>query len=309
MIQMTFQLTDLDKLSMEQIGAILACSASLETGSVDCSSWMKGRILCPLFLQDSSRTYLNSSTSFMRMGGLVVPLNVANTRLGSAWSEPIRDFCTLINACCDLVILRVPAASMLTEFSQWLNVPLINAGNGIGAGSEHPMQALIDLYVIRSLVKPEKVRVLMIGGVHVRTTRSQAKLFHRAGFDLDVIAPPTPTANDDMQEFYAQHTTAHADVRNLDLSKFDVIYHNGMDEDETVLTNERYNLNTTILRAGGFRGKVMHSLPRLKELDHDVDDTDYNLYYSQMQKSRYVFQSVFQFLCRDVNQGGTLALQ
>lgn len=290
------QLTDLDSLSIQQIVSVLDLARDLKNNRVDCSEWMTGNILCPLFMQDSSRTYINSSTSFTRMGGAVLPLSISNTRLGSAWSEPVRDFCTLINAACDIAILRTVKASTLFEFQTWLDIPLINAGNGIGAGSEHPMQALIDLHVIREYVKPADVRILMVGGIHIRTTRSQAKLFHRFGFEIDTIAPPSIVDNSDIVKFFESNTRAYDDVRSVDLSKYDVIYHNGMDEDHTVKTSDKYNISASTLTNGGFSGKVMHSLPRLSELSHDIDDTEFNLYYTQMSEARYVYQSMFNFL-------------
>lgn len=290
------QITDLDSLSIQQIEDILDMGRALKNKRFDCSQWMAGNILCPLFMQDSSRTYINSGTSFTRMGGTLLPLSISNTRFGSAWSEPVRDFCTLINAACDIAILRTPTASMLFEFQEWLDIPLINAGNGIGTGSEHPMQALIDLHVIRERVKPADVRILMVGGIHIRTTRSQAKLFHRYGFEIDIVAPPSDADNSDIVEFFEANTRAYDDIRCIDLSKYDVIYHNGMDEDHTVKTNDKYNISASTLISGGFSGKIMHSLPRLSELSHDIDDTEFNLYYAQMREARYVYQSMFNFL-------------
>ena len=72
-----------------------------------------------------------------------------------------------------------------------------------------------------------------------------------------------------------------------------MIYHNGMDEDSEAWAPEEYRLTLDILGRRGFRGKVMHSLPRKNELTECVDDSGYNLYFQQMKNSRWVFQSVF----------------
>jgi aspartate carbamoyltransferase catalytic subunit len=69
-----------------------------------------------------------------------------------------------------------------------------------------------------------------------------------------------------------------------------------MDEDHTVKTNEKYNITASMLIRQSFSGKVMHSLPRLSELSHDIDDTQFNLYYEQMREARHVYQSMFNFL-------------
>ena len=44
---------------------------------------LRGKILCPIFAQESSRTFMNSTTGFQKMGGTVSPLNFSNTRFGS----------------------------------------------------------------------------------------------------------------------------------------------------------------------------------------------------------------------------------
>jgi aspartate carbamoyltransferase catalytic subunit len=277
---------------MEDIERLMVTATTLLSGETDFRDRMEGRVLCPVFFQDSSRTFINSTSSFLRMGGTVLPLNVANTRIGSAWSEPIRDFCTLLNATCDVAIIRVPTATAMTEFAKHLSIPFINAGNGIGKGSEHPMQALIDLFTLREAFGARPLKILMIGGIHVRTTRTQFKLFRRAHHEIDLIAPPVPVANDDMDTAYASARFLD-DVRDVDLSSYEVIYHNGMDEDPGVHTSEKFNIHHELLQRNGFRGKVMHSLPRLAELSTDLDDSIFNLYYRQMELSRFVFQSCF----------------
>ncbi len=299
---MTQQLISLDGTTIQDIEALLAEAAAIRDGQYDISRLMAGRVLCPVFFQDSSRTFINSTSGFIRMGGSVLPLNVANTRIGSAWSEPIRDFCTLLNATCDVAIIRTGDAEAMFEFANHLSIPFINAGNGIGKGSEHPMQALIDLFTIRDIFGPRRLKILMIGGIHVRTTRTQFKLFRRVGHEIDIIAPAVSVANDDMDLVYTSARFLD-DVREVDLSSYDIIYHNGMDEDPTVSSSARYNLNKDLLVSNGFRGKVMHSLPRLGELSTDIDDSEFNIYFHQMRLARFVFQSCFDCILTDAGAG------
>ncbi len=291
----------LDAYKVSDIQRILNYADALEGGKDSCANRMNGKILCPIFLQDSSRTYINATTSFIRMGGTALPLNMLNTRLGSGWSEPIRDFCTLINSCCDYVIFRSPTAEELFEFAKWCKVPLINGGNGSGKKSDHPVQALVDLFVIQQNLKHKPIKILMLGGKHIRTTRTQVKLFYRYGFDIDIISPSSPVCNDDMDSFYKENTTEYDNIESVDLSTYDILYHNGMDENPSIKSPENYVITLSKLKETGFTGIIMHSLPRLNELEHAIDDTSYNMYYTQMKKAKYVFQSIYCFL-QEINE-------
>ena len=78
----TRRLVSLDDVSMEEIEGLMTTASALLAGDADFHDKMAGRVLCPVFFQDSSRTFINSTASFLRMGGVVLPLNVANTRIG-----------------------------------------------------------------------------------------------------------------------------------------------------------------------------------------------------------------------------------
>lgn len=292
----TPSLLDIDSLHISDVQTVIANANAIENGETDFSSLMENMILCPVFFQESSRTYINATVSFARMGGTILPLNTANTRVGSDWNEPIRDFCALINACCDYVIVRCAEAQDMFEFAKWCTVPMINGGNGVGRGSEHPMQALIDLFVIQKIFGENPVKVLMVGGKHIRTTRTQFKLFRRLGYTIDVVSPPSHIDNGDMDSFYSDNVAEYESVESADLSQYDILYHNGMDEDSSIKSPEKYVVTLAKLQKGGFGGVVMHSLPRLNELDKEIDDTDFNMYYAQMSKAKFVFQSVYHFL-------------
>lgn len=295
-------LVNLDDLPLATITRILDVAGEIEAGKAGHQQAMNGAVLCPLFLQESSRTYINSVTSFQRLGGTVLPLNLKNTRLGSSWSEPVQDFMALVSATCDLVIARVPEASMLASITEAAKIPVINAGNGSGNGSDHPMQALVDLYVINKTRETERPRILMVGGKHIRTTRSQMKLFHRVGFEMAFVAPESPVRNDDLPSDLTEGSVHYPDVRSAPLSEYDYIYHNGFDEDPNRKSTENYVIGRSVLEQAGFRGKVLHSLPRLNELSQDVDDTSYNRYFMQMEKAKYVFQSTFLYM-KEQNDG------
>lgn len=265
----------------------------IERNRWDISRSLRGKLLCPIFAQESSRTYMNAITSFQKMGGTVSPLNFSNSRFGSSWNEPVRDFACLLDSCFDQVVFRSGDMQAVRELAMLVNTPFINAGNGTGRGAEHPMQALVDLYTLRKQFEDNHLRILMIGGAHIRSTRSQIKLFLRVGHELTVMSPPSGVDNSDIEKIIEEQCQCASPKTLENWSEFDVIYHNGMDENPEVSAPSEYCLNLDILGRRGFQGKVMHSLPRKNELTGCVDDTRYNLYFQQMKNSRWIFQSVF----------------
>lgn len=286
-------LVDLDSFTMEEIDTWLELARAIENGRHDISGAMDGKILCPIFAQESSRTYINAITSFLRMGGTVLPLNHSSTRFGSRWNEPIQDFACLINSCCDHIICRDSAMQSVRDLASQAKVPFINAGNGVGIGAEHPMQALIDLYTIRSTFTKMKPNILMIGGLHIRTTRSQIKLFLKAGYDVSVMSPPSQVDNSDIDALVSEKCRVISATEFSSWADIDIIYHNGIDEDPDASSPQDYILNLGILDDHHFKGKVMHSLPRKNELSSEIDNTDFNLYFRQMENSKWVFQSIY----------------
>ena len=296
----SYSLLHLDDMSNDDISSLLVDAEKIENGKIDVASLMSNKVLVPIFLQESSRTFLNSTSSFVQMGGAVLPMALSNTRYGSKWSEPIQDFCEVVNSCGNFVVIRSPDVETVLKFSKFCELPIINAGNGSGVGSEHPVQALLDLFTIQKIYGESKLNILMMGGKHIRSARSQIKLFHKFGHELTIMSPPAPIANEDIDEKCRSELRERDTLEEVRLKEVDIIYHNGMDENPDVEAVAEYKITKKRLEELNFKGKVMHSLPRKKEMSSCLDDTDYNLYFEQIRNSKHVFQSVF---LRQLNGG------
>ncbi len=106
---------------------------------------------------------------------------------------------------------------------------------------------------------------------------------------MSEMAPPSPIANSDIDQFCKMRTSEIASLDEVDVTNMDVIYHNGTDENAAAKPTADFILTRTLLKERGFRGKIMHSLPRKEELASCVDTSSYNLYFRQMINSRFVF--------------------
>jgi aspartate carbamoyltransferase catalytic subunit len=89
----------------------------------------------------------------------------------------------------DAIVIRHPAAGAPHLMAKYLDIPVINAGDGM---HEHPSQALLDAFTIWKHKRSFKgLQVAIIGDVfHSRVTRSNCHLLARFGVKITLCGPP-----------------------------------------------------------------------------------------------------------------------
>jgi hypothetical protein len=99
--------------------------------------------------------------------------------------ETLADTARTLECYADVMVLRHPVMGSAATAAAAVRIPVLNAGDGVG---EHPTQALLDLYTIRSeLGTLEGLTVTVVGDLkHGRTVHSLLKLL--ALFPVQVIA-------------------------------------------------------------------------------------------------------------------------
>jgi aspartate carbamoyltransferase catalytic subunit len=86
------------------------------------------------------------------------------------------------------IIIRHPSSGAPHLLSRYVDVPVINAGDGL---HEHPSQALLDAYtILRHKKKLKGLRVALIGDIfHSRVARSDVLLLSKAGVEVTLCGP------------------------------------------------------------------------------------------------------------------------
>jgi carbamoyl-phosphate synthase/aspartate carbamoyltransferase len=105
---------------------------------------LRGRVLCTLFYEPSTRTSTSFEAAMIRLGGGVT--SVAVDRSSVVKGESLEDTIRTIGCYGDAIVLRHPEAGAVARGAKVSNLPVINAGDGTG---EHPTQAMLDVYTIR----------------------------------------------------------------------------------------------------------------------------------------------------------------
>lgn len=96
---------------------------------------LKGRVLCTLFYEPSTRTSSSFEAAMKRCGGevLQIPLDRSSVQKGETLADTVRT----LGCYADAIVLRHPAVGSAQNAAKYSPVPVINAGDGIG---EHPSQ-------------------------------------------------------------------------------------------------------------------------------------------------------------------------
>jgi aspartate carbamoyltransferase catalytic subunit len=150
---------------------------------------LRGRTLINLFFENSTRTQSSFELAGKRMGADVVNMSVKSSSV--AKGETLIDTAATLNAMRpDLLVVRHGSSGAAELLSRKVDCAVINAGDG---KHEHPTQALLDAFTIRSrLGGVEGLTVAICGDVlHSRVARSNVALLTLLGAQVRLIGPPT----------------------------------------------------------------------------------------------------------------------
>lgn len=153
---------------------------------------LRGKTVCNLFFENSTRTRTTFEIAAKRLSADVLSLNVATS--SQSKGETILDTVdNLIAMNADMFVVRHSESGAAHFVAKHVpeNIHVINAGDG---RHSHPTQGLLDVYTIRQH-KPDlhNLRIAIIGDVlHSRVARSEIHALTTLGVpEIRVIAPKT----------------------------------------------------------------------------------------------------------------------
>jgi aspartate carbamoyltransferase catalytic subunit len=150
---------------------------------------LRGKTVVSLFYEDSTRTRLSFETAAKRLSADTMTFSVSSSSVNKG--ESLRDTVETIEAMgIDAVVVRHRSSGVPWRVASWVGASVINAGDG---WHEHPTQALLDSYTIRSRRGSlDGLRIAIVGDVkHSRVARSDVLAFTALGADVVLVAPPT----------------------------------------------------------------------------------------------------------------------
>ena len=248
---------------------------------------LAGSVIALLFFEASSRTVLSFSTAAARLGAAVVTHQTAGAS-SLAKGESIEDTIRVVSSYVDAIVLRHPESGIAARAARASTVPLINGGDG---GNEHPTQALIDLYTIQKHLKQlHGLRVAMgFDPLHSRSIRSLCRgLSHYPDNKVTLVGPPElwmpETDLDDLRSRGLEVTQTDDPDALLDQ---DIAYVNRFQSERIAALGDpeglrkRYRLTAADVTGSALK-LILDPLPRVHELEEDIDSLPQAAYFDQV---------------------------
>jgi len=280
---------------------------------------LDGAILGSMFFEPSTRTRVSFGSAFNLLGGEVrETTGFENSAI--AKGESLYDTARVLSGYSDVIAMRHPASGSVSEFAAASRVPVLNGGDG---SNEHPSQALLDLYTIKSELAErgaglDKLRIAMVGDLrHGRTVHSLCKLL--CLFDdvqVVLVSPQALSMPGEIVEALrsAGHTVLESDELEASIAHVDIVYSTRIQEErfntqeEADLYRGRFRLNQSVYTRNCEPNTViMHPLPRdsrdsARELDDDLNDNPNLAIFRQTDNGMLVRMALFALVLDVVDQ-------
>ena len=181
--------------------------------------------------------------------------------------------------------------------SMYSNVPVINAGDG---GHQHPTQTLTDLLTIQVLKNGLENHTIGICGdlKNGRTVHSLIKamsIYDRIRFIL--ISPKELSIPEYIrEEILIKNNINFKEVEKIEdvIHELDILYMTRIqkerffNEEEYLRLKDSYILDTEKMKSAKDDMIVLHPLPRVNEIDMEVDKDSRACYFKQAEFGMYV---------------------
>ncbi len=247
---------------------------------------MKLKILATLFYEPSTRTRLSFESAMERLGGYVISMADSKTSSFSK-GETLADTIRIVESYADIIVIRHPLEGAALLASRFSSKPVINAGDGSG---EHPTQTLVDLYTIKKeLGDIDNKEITIIGDLkYGRTVHSLLLALTRYNVKINLVSP----SNLKLPDYVYKEIKNKLDINIINdleqsIEQSDVLYVTRIQKERFTDKNEYYKLigSYKITKDEAEKMKensiIMHPLPRIDEIDADVDFMKKAKYFKQ----------------------------
>lgn len=280
---------------------------------------LSGAILGAMFFEPSTRTRVSFGSAFNLLGGEVrETTGFENSAI--AKGESLYDTARVLSGYSDAIVMRHPEEGSVAEFAAASRVPVINGGDG---SNEHPSQALLDLYTIRSELAEKgrtlnQLRIAMVGDLRYgRTVHSLCKLLGLFdGVQVVLVSPEALRMPGEIVEGLRStgHQVLESDQLEQSIAHVDIVYSTRIQEErfdsqeEADLYRGKFRLNQSIYTHNCEPNTViMHPLPRdsranARELDDDLNDNPNLAIFRQTDNGLLVRMALFALILDVVDQ-------
>jgi aspartate carbamoyltransferase catalytic subunit len=260
----------------------------------DSLSLLKGKVLATLFFEPSTRTRLSFETAMQRLGGSVISMASAESS-SAAKGETVADTARTVSQYADVIVIRHPRIGSAKEAADAADVPVINAGDGAG---QHPTQALLDVYTIyKELGSLKKLSVSMVGDLkNGRTVHALVELLALFGAKLYFVSPSLLKMPEEITLRLKEKGIEIIETEDLLEAAFgsDLLYVTRIQKErftdpaEYERVKGSYVVDQKFLDSVKKKLTIMHPLPRVDEINPEIDTYPGAAYFRQVRNGVFV---------------------
>lgn len=284
----------------EEIDDLLRLAYDIFLHPNDFSDKCSKKLLASLFFEPSTRTRLSFESAMIRLGGSVVGFSDSNSS-STTKGESLVDTLKVVENYVDIIAMRHPKEGSAKLASKYIDVPIINAGDG---GHFHPTQTLTDLMTIKYYKKDlNNLKIGFCGDLKFgRTIHSLVRAMNRyKNIEFVFISPEELKMP---EQFLEDIDSKYIEIRNLEdsLIDLDVLYMSRVQKERFVSSDEYerlkdfYILDSEKLKNAREDLIIMHPLPRVNEISREVDDDKRAVYFEQTKFGMYVRMALIMYL-------------
>lgn len=293
-------LVSIDDLTTDEIIKILGLADEFEKNPIQ--EILHGKVVATLFFEPSTRTRLSFESAVNKLGGKVIGFTDSSSSSVTK-GETLYDTIRTVNNYVDLIVMRHPTEGSARYASEISTVPVINAGDG---ANQHPTQTLLDLYSIQKTQGSlEHLNICMVGDLkYGRTVHSLLMAMSRWKTSFNFVAPEELRMPDEYKLYLRNlgldyyETSDLAEVINL----ADIVYMTRVQRErfsdpmEYEKVKNAYVLHDHMLSETRPGMKILHPLPRVNEINADVDSNAKAYYFEQALNGVYTRQAIISAL-------------
>ncbi len=263
---------------------------------------LHGKIVASLFFEPSTRTRLSFETAAQNLGARIVGFSdpsVTSTSKGEILSDTIR----IVEKYADYIVMRHYIEGAARRADELTIKPVINAGDG---ANQHPTQTLLDLYTIqKEYGKIDGTKIMLAGDLrHGRTVHSLLQALALFKDTQVVLAAPKGL---EMPQSVIDDTKGRVKIKSYSTieegaGEVDVIYATRIqkerfsDEKDYLKIKDAYTITQELIRTINPKLKIMHPLPRVNEIEHELDKTENAIYFKQAANGIPVREAILSML-------------
>ncbi|MCF8335478.1 MAG: aspartate carbamoyltransferase [Bacteroidales bacterium] len=259
---------------------------------------LEGKVIATLFFEPSTRTRLSFESAINRLGGEIIGFSSQDSTSVKK-GESLKDTIKTVSNYCDLIVIRHPLEGSARYASEVASVPVINAGDGT---NQHPTQTMLDLYSIRKTQNTlENLNIFLVGDLkYGRTVHSLLMAMSHFNTTYNFVSPEELRIPEEYKMFLKEHKLQykeHIDFTDI-ISEADIIYMTRIQRErfsdpmEYEKTKNSYMLRRDMLKGVKDNLKILHPLPRINEINEDVDESKQSYYFTQALNGVYTRMAI-----------------